>query len=646
MHQNVLYYGSEAALPEQLQLRAGPLSLIYEAGDLRYIRLGEREILRRVYVAVRDRNWGTIAPELSNVQVDAAHDHFTIRYDVTNRQGEINFFWHATISGDAQGTITFRMDGSARSSFLRNRIGFCVLHPAGASGVACMVEHADGTTEHGSFPQSISPDQPFKEMLAISHEVEPGVWAEVRFSGDIFEMEDQRNWIDASYKTYCTPLRIPYPVEIQAGERVLQSATISLQGDGRIEYIVPETAQSPVVCMLDSAGRSMALPRIGLGTASHGQPLTQREIKRLKALNLAHLRVDLQLDDPAYQSLLERVAHEAMAIGVQLELALHLSDNAAQELATLAGVLARVQPPVASWLIFHQNERSTQAQWVALARTDLEHYQPAALFGGGTNAYFTQLNRERPVAEELDLVCYSINPQVHAFDNASLTETLAAIPSTVESARRFCAGRPLAITPVTLRPRFNPDATGPIPEPAPGTLPPEVDLRQMSLYGAGWTLGSLKYLAESGVASTTYYETSGWRGVMEQENGSPLPHVFRSLPGTVFPLYHVLADIGAYAGGEVLLSRSSDPLRVECLALKQGDQQRVLVANLSNRPQQVLLQDLPAQVQVRMLDQTNVFQAMREPEAFRTEAGIPHQTEAGILELVLLPYAIACVDAL
>ena len=120
-------------------------------------------------------------------------------------------------------------------------------------------------------------------------------------------------------------------------------------------------------------------------------------------------------------------------------------------------------------------------------------------------------------------------------------ETLAAQAVTLQSARRFCADRPLAVSPVTLRPRFNPNATGPEPAAAPDELPPQVDVRQMSLLGAGWTLGSIKYLADGGAASATYYETTGWRGVMETEQGSPLPRRFRSEPGMVFPLYHVLA---------------------------------------------------------------------------------------------------------
>src|SRR5689334_6850038 len=125
---NVVYYGKEEPLPERRELRAGPLSAVFEQGDLRYIRFGDREIVRRLYVAIRDRNWGTVPPELSNVQIETSPDLFRISYDVENRQGEIDFFWRGKISGDARGTITFSMDGEARSNFTRSRIGFCVLH--------------------------------------------------------------------------------------------------------------------------------------------------------------------------------------------------------------------------------------------------------------------------------------------------------------------------------------------------------------------------------------------------------------------------------------------------------------------------------------------------------------------------------------
>jgi hypothetical protein len=361
-------------------------------------------------------------------------------------------------------------------------------------------------------------------------------------------------------------------------------------------------------------------------------------------LNLSHLRVDLRLAQPDYEATLRRATVEALALGVPLEVAVTVSDAAAAELKSLAGVLDQIKPPIWAWLIFHQKEKSTSEKWIKLAREILGNYDPAAKIGGGTNAFFTELNAGRPPVQALDLVVYSINPQVHAFDNASLVETLEAQAPTVKSARQFIGDLPLAVSPITLKMRFNPNATGPEPEPGPGELPSAVDERQMSLFGAGWTLGSLKYMFENGAQSVTYYETTGWRGVMEIEAGSPVPDRFRSLAGAVFPLYHILADVAEFAGGEIAPSRSSDSLAVDGLALIKDDQTRVIVANLSSIPQQVTVQNLSEQVRVRHLDETNAEQAMESPEAFRTEAGQVWPTSAGSLELKLLPYALARLD--
>ena len=92
--------------------------------------------------------------------------------------------------------------------------------------------------------------------------------------------------------------------------------------------------------------------------------------------------------------------------------------------------------------------------------------------------------------------------------------------------------------------RFNPNASTQEEEIKSDQLPSQVDERQMSLFGAGWTLGSLKYLCESCPQSLTYYETTGWRGVMETKHSSPVSKLFNLLKGKVFPLYHVFADVG------------------------------------------------------------------------------------------------------
>ena len=68
--------------------------------------------------------------------------------------------------------------------------------------------------------------QPFKEIRAIEHPVAPGVTARCLMTGDVFEMEDQRNWSDASYKTYVRPLALPWPYVMESGVRNHQSVEL------------------------------------------------------------------------------------------------------------------------------------------------------------------------------------------------------------------------------------------------------------------------------------------------------------------------------------------------------------------------------------------------------------------------------------
>ena len=652
--ERVMLYGRDEPLPDRQFLRAGPVTAIWENGDLRYIKLGEIEVIRRIYVAIRDRNWGTIAPSMSNLAMDLRTDSFRLDFDIENRQGEIDFAWRGEIAGSADGVIRFSMDGIARSTFLRNRIGFCVLHPAEAAGAAARAIRADGH-ESGVLPVDVissQPVQPFAEMIGMSHEVLPGVWADLQFSGDVFEMEDQRNWTDASFKTFCTPLRLPFPVEIRAGTRVQQSITLSLRDERPKASASWASGPAPLTFTVDPDAPGDALPEIGLGLARHGLALSPREVARLKALKLGHLRADLRLARPGYVTDLRRATGEAAALGVPLHLALFVAAEAAdQELSHLRRTLDELRPPIAVFLVYAATERfgggTPIAEAVAAARRHLGSW-PGARLATGTNADYIFLARNMPPLDLADALTFAIHPQEHAFDNASLVETLGTQATVVAGAQRLGGGLPVMVSPATLRRRFNPHATAPEPDPSPGTLPASVDTRQMSLLGAGWTLGSIKYLAAASASSVTYYETTGWRGVMETEAGSAV-QPFQSLAGAVFPLYHVLADVaefaaGAVAGGAVAATRSSDPLAVEGLALQQGDRLCVMVANMTPQLQTVLMRGLRGPARTRVLDSASFDLATRNPEAFRACVG-GEVASSRNLALELPPHAIARVDA-
>jgi D-apionolactonase len=642
-----IWYGRDEPPPETRELRAGPLTVVLEGPDLRYVRAGRVEVVRRLYAAIRDHNWGTVPPELTDFRVDEEPDAFTVTFEARHRRQKLDFRWSGRIRGGPDGTLECSLEGVAETAFRYNRIGWCILHPAENAGRPFRARTPEGTIDD-RLPDTIGPQlivegfpSPiFPSFDDLEIELPEGVRARFELEGDLFEMEDQRNWTDASFKTYSTPLQLGFPHQAEAGQRIEQRVRLSLTG--AFDAPPGETGGAARIELGPETGT--LLPSLGLGMSSHGGALSRRETEWLRALAPDHLRSDLRLGEDGWEAEHARAVEAAGALGAALELALFLGGRPERELDGLAGRLREAGARVARVLVFRPGEPVTEGRWVALARERLGEALPGVPFVGGTNVLFTDLNRFRPELEPLDAVAYPLNATVHADDDTSVVETMAMHGETVRSARSFCDELPIVIGPVTFNQRFNPVATGPEPEPGPGELPSQVDRRQPSLLGAGWTLGSLKYLAEAGAASVTYFETTGWRGVVETEAGPPVPEAFASAPGTAYPLYHVLADAGEWKGGEVAGARSSEPLAVEALAVRHGGALHVLVANVTAQPQTCELGPVEgARARIRMLDESSHVAATREPQRFRGEVREEGVT-GGRLTLELPPFAVARVD--
>jgi len=636
---NVLLFGAERAPAPDVLLRAGPLHLIFREGVFRYVKLGEREIIRAVYVAVRDENWRTIAGVLSNFEIRSAGDSFRITYDCAHQERGIDFRWKAEVRGDADGCIVWKMEGHAYSSFLKNRIGICVLHPIDEYlGEPCQITHTDGTREQSRFPVTVAPHQPFLEVAAMSFRVNSNLDAELSFAGDEFETEDQRNWTDASFKTYSTPLSVPYPTRIEKGAIVSQSVLLKLRGN------VPSVIHHPtndgeVTLTLHPEART-PLPRIGFKWAGSRHRLSESGVARLKALHADHFSVDLHPGYAASEADFWNAVEEATRLSLPVEVAL-CGDCESAQLTRVLNELAFRKASICSWL-------ADVRMQLPVHIAELRALQAIAPVAFGTGAHFAGINRNRPSIPPEAGVWFSLNPQVHANDDTTLVENLAAQSSVLTSIRAWAGPIPIAVSPVSLRTRLASSHDG---EPLLGgnsVLPEDVDQRQTSLLGAGWTLGSLKHLAEGGVASATFFETVGWRGIMEDEVGSPLPSCFQSTPDAVFPMYHVFADVAAFKSAEVIRAESTDTLKVQCMALIQASGLRVLVANLSASQVSVHLRldGIATSAELRVMDEDNIERFMTHPESRRQERAQQLVAQDGAMNLDLKPYAIATIDAL
>jgi hypothetical protein len=168
-----------------------------------------------------------------------------------------------------------------------------VLHPIeGCAGERCRVETVQGIDNGGNLSAFLGPHQPFRNVRAITHSAATGCLVEVRFDGEVFETEDQRNWTDASFKTYGTPLAKPFPVWIERGTSHRTIGFGAARSDSIARVGSMRSVESGPIPELHLRVKMLVRSRVsGFGVASHGLALHAREAALLRQLRPAHLRV-------------------------------------------------------------------------------------------------------------------------------------------------------------------------------------------------------------------------------------------------------------------------------------------------------------------------------------------------------------------
>src|SRR5512133_3745770 len=103
--------GFDKDIPKAIILHAGPVELLYESGVIRYLRIGEDEVVRMIYPALRDKEWNTIIPDISGENIQEDQTSFNVSYHARYNKGEIDFEADVLITGDSAGKIIFRFSG-------------------------------------------------------------------------------------------------------------------------------------------------------------------------------------------------------------------------------------------------------------------------------------------------------------------------------------------------------------------------------------------------------------------------------------------------------------------------------------------------------------------------------------------------------
>ena len=524
---SMIVHGTDDTSTDPIPVTVGDWALLLIGGAVRVICWRGVEVVRGIDCPIRDATWGTLVQE--DVAVSWADEGVRRVMTRTFAVGAGAVRGRLVLTIDPVGTLEVDLNLTARDTFRTNRSGITVLHPIrGVAGMPVTVHKASGGTESARFPLEIMPSQPVFDIAGLEHVVD-GVRVAIAFEGETFEMEDQRNWADASYKTYCRPLSRPMPYEIVAGDPIHHRVRVTVSGDRELIELAasgptsPEGALFPEVLIVADEGwvpaPSHPAHEVGVGTVviRLGPRQNGTEAWVVDAAR-AGTGVDLEVVIP------DDADPDAHLIGVATALRAHGIDP--RHVFALPEAYLKSYQPTGQW------PTGTSPAEAALAAG---RAFPHARVGVGMLTNFTEVNRCRPPRLG-DYVTHSTTAIVHAADDRSVFETLETLPRIVADDSAFARGvhdrvaedeaelsRTVRLGLTAIGSRGN--AFGATDAPNPGRVRKamaSVDPRQVGLIGAAYAIGVASRMAEGGVEAFAASSLAGPFGVASEAGRYPI----------------------------------------------------------------------------------------------------------------------------
>lgn len=380
--------------PELREFKLGHLRgfIDPESGQLRYLRVGSHELLRGIYGSVRRPDWGTVEPKTEDFSLVTNRDSFACSFLAKHKDDLMNFSWNGSITGklvdEHHIEIEYILDGTVEHETKTNRLGLCLLHPSSLKGMSVEIEHQKDSCELLTFPKFIKPDQPFKDTKAISYEVVKGVGIRIELFGDGFETEDQRNYGDASFKTYCHPQEWGSPYIVEKGKVIHNRVKIVISTAGfdeNMDVIAPSVGALPSLGTLFT--RKMTIP----------------EMELIQKMGFTHSQSTSEGMDSA------KLIGGPVFLQTQVaDIPLTLSPN--------------------DGILFSPSRNWQKLNKVRGAKKFIQ-----------TKGWFMEMNGARPQFDEIDGVALGLQPKTHQIDTETMMECAWVIPDQAESARQLGA---------------------------------------------------------------------------------------------------------------------------------------------------------------------------------------------------------------
>jgi D-apionolactonase len=506
------------------------------------------EILQRLFVTVRDEVWQETPPSSWISTVDEPAGTIRVQARHTTSQLDVEWYGVLTVADDGR-SGTFDLEAITRRSMRVCRLGLVILHPVDFMvGARITAEGPEGSCSLTISPR-IAPQRivggvlrgmtPSFSRLLVERD---GVGRlELELEGDLFELEDQRNWGDGSFKAYCTPLRIGFPRTLDANARIIQ----------RLRWQFTPARPAKV-----TRDRRPELTLISGHMPSIGREWVERST--FSAESWDHLALDLRSSEQ-----LARLPHR-LELDPNQKLEISVADDVSRSLLeqTLAWMAAQ-SARIARLLIYGPGqglpEADAMAQWRrSLASVNLAHVPLLA----ATRGYFAELNRASWGLESVaDGVAFPHTSTVHGDDLATIIDNVTTIRDMAETARPLTRRGILGLAPLAFYyPRVEQRAF------PPNLAAPwlAANLLQAAAAGASAiTLDADVAAALCGAPLRSFLPGRGWRITLYADEQQPKLHLALLIRGDARHWLAVNLDERPVSLRSASLPQSTDPDWVE-----------------------------------------------------------------------------------
>lgn len=516
---------SNTAALEGLELSAGDWSARSAGSDLFDVEWRGTQVAQRIYFAVRDAPWNTIPAQILSRTVHEAADSFEVRVRQRHRYDSIDVTVDIAAECSVDGSLRIHTEARCESDFRYSKIGLNIHHGLDAyrgAGYRAETETGQvvGTLGDAIVPQLIR-DGSLTAMFEHFDRIEfdlGSIQADFRFEGDRFEMQDHRNWIDANWKTYGTPLEYGFPMDATAGETLSQTVVLRCSGQN------PDPSHHPVHGAHRRATVSIGEP-VGplplIGTRLGAEPPDDPALEAVAAVSPDFVRIDLDPievdEDPNRRAELEAQLGFAAQHDLPVELALFTRpDRADLDAGVVVPLLNQAGVRVSRLVVlqassgFSAFNGAAPTELVAATITAFTESGLVTDYFAGTAQFYNVINRDRPAYPDGVGLTFAANPQVHACDDVSVIQNGRSLGEVVTDCKRHYPQSGVSVSPLELIADGGPYPSGP---PEAGARPQD-DPRYETSFAGAWLVAALDSAATAGATSVTVFDALGPRGLV------------------------------------------------------------------------------------------------------------------------------------